>query len=134
MMIPGAEKLFQRIATAMADGIPEEWSAAEFHAVFFEECSKYEAEYVRQADGLVRGFQPTDDGSTAVRELRSAFGEAGRALWGRVWFTLQPDGSFNVRWGYDDCDASGNAVYDEAAEDRRSEHRRRRLTNTTPPR
>ena len=126
-MIPGIGPLYQRIADAMTTAIPEEWSVAEFHALFYDGSSTYEAEYVRQADGRAIGFQPANDGSRAIRELRKAFRLAGQPVWGRVRFILRADGSFNARWGYDGCDANGDLPFDEEAELRRREERRLRL-------
>src|SRR5262245_2593398 len=117
----------------MVDGIPEEWSTAEYHAIFHPDGSTYEAEYVRQVDDLPRGFQPAGNSSKIIRELRQRFREAGQPLWGRVWFTLRPDGTFNVRWGYEDCDANGNAIFDEETEVQRHNARHARLTRVQPP-
>lgn len=131
-MIPGIEPLYQRIADAMTTAIPEEWSVAEFHALFYEGSSTYEAEYVRQADGMAIGFQPASDGSRAIRELRKAFRQAGQTVWGQVRFILRADGSFKAQWGYDGCDANGDLPFDEVAELRRHEERRLRLVAGKP--
>lgn len=131
-MIPGIEPLYQRIADAMTTAISEEWSVAEFHALFYEGSSTYEAEYVRRADGRAIGFQPASDGSRAIRELRKAFRQAGHRVWGQVRFTLRADGSFNAQWGYDGCDANGDLPFDEEAELRRHEERRLRLVAGKP--
>lgn len=131
-MIPGIEPFFQRIANAIATAIPEPWTLAEFHALFFADGSTYEAEYVRQADGVARSFVPEDDGDRAVRELRKAFRQAGHPVWGQVRFTLRSDGSFNAEWGYEGCDANGDLPFDEETELRRHEQRQRRLIAGTP--
>jgi len=128
-LIPGIEPLYQRIADAMTAAIPEEWASAEYHAMFYAHGSTYEAEYVRP-DGVARSFAP--DGGRAIRELRRLFQQAGRPVWGQVWFLLRADGSFNARWGYDGCDANGDLPFDEATELRRHEERRLRLVAGKP--
>jgi hypothetical protein len=131
-VIEGIEPLFQRIADAMLATIPEEWSVAEFHATFFPDHSSYWAEYVRPSDGFARGFSPTSDGARAVREMREAFRQAGRPLWGQIRFVLRSDGTFNAHWSYEKCDANGDTIWDEEAERERWEAKLSRL-NAEPP-
>jgi hypothetical protein len=131
-LIPGIEPLYQRIADAMTTAIPEDWSAAEFHAMFHPGGSTYEAEYLRNADGRAISFQPASDGSRAIRDLRKAFLQAGQPVWGQVRFLLRADGSFKAQWGYDGCDANGDLPFDEDAEVRRHEERRLRLVAGRP--
>ena len=130
-MIPGVEPLYERIAEAMAAAVPEEWVSAEYQARFYADGSTYEAEYIRP-DGVARSFTP--DGGRAVRELRRLFKQSGRPVWGQVWFLLRADGSFNVRWGYDGCDANGDLPFDGTAELERHEERRLRLLAGLPRR
>ena len=131
-MIPGIELLYQRIADAMIATLPDGgWSSAEFHSLFYPDSSTYEAEYVRP-NGTAASFLPASDGDRAVRELRRLFGQAGQPVWGQVRFRLRPDGSFDVWWGYEGCDASGDLRFDEATESRRHEERRRRLIAGRP--
>lgn len=127
-MVEGIEAFYQQIAESMIEAIPEEWSVASFEAIFFPEGSVYEAEYTRKLDGKVRGFQPASGGSRAFRQLRKKFKDAEKPLWGKARFELRPDGTFNMNWGYDDCDRDGNALFDEEQERRRHEARRIRLT------
>lgn len=127
-MIDGIEAFYHRIAQAMIDALPDDWSVALFEAIFHPKGSVYEAEYVRASDGVARGFQPSSDGSKAFRQLRNKFQEAGQPLWGRACFTLRPDGTFNMKWGYDNCDARGFALFDADEELARHEARRQRLT------
>lgn len=75
---------------------------------------------------------PADGGDRAIRDLRKAFKQAGRPVWGEVRFILRADGSLNVQWGYDGCDADGNLPFDEEAELRRHEERRLRLIAGKP--
>lgn len=131
-MIPGIEPFFQRIANAITTAIPEPWTLAEFHAMFFADGSTYEAEYVRQADGAARSISPKDDGNRAVRELRKAFSQARHPVWGQVRFILRSDGPFNVEWGYQGCDVNGDLPFDEEAELERHEQRRLRLNAGMP--
>jgi hypothetical protein len=131
-VIEGIESHFQRIADAMLVAIPEEWSVAEFHAIFFPDFSVYEAEYVRPSDGVARGFPMTSDGDRAIREIREAFRQAGHPLWGQIRFVLRSNGTFNAYWGYEKCDANGDTIWDEEAELARREARWRRLTAEPP--
>ncbi|MBL8816783.1 MAG: hypothetical protein JNL58_12185 [Planctomyces sp.] len=57
------------------------------------------------------------------------FKGAGKPLWGRASFELTSNGKFNMKWGYEDCDNDGYAIFDEAIELRKSEERHRRLTS-----
>lgn len=127
-MIQGIEPIYQRLADSITAAIPEDWSEAKYEAIFYPDSSVYEAEYVRQSDGVARSFPPTKDGPRAFRELRTLFKKAGQRAWGRAIFELRSDGSFNMKWGYDDCDANGDCRFDEDEEVRRSEERHRRLT------
>ena len=127
-MIPRIEALYRQIAESMQAAIPEEWATAKFEAIFYLDCSTYEAEYTRKADGVSRSFQPADEGDRAFRQLREQFEQAGKRLWGRACFELRSDGTFNMQWSYDDCDENGDARFDEEEEIRRHEARHRRLT------
>ena len=71
-MIPGIELLYRQIAESLQEAIPEEWSTAKFEAIFYTDGSTYEAEYIRTADGVTRGFQPAAGGA------RVLFGNFGR--------------------------------------------------------
>lgn len=127
-MIEGIEEFYQRITQSMIDAIPEAWSSATFEAIFFDNHSIYEAEYVRTADRIAYSFQPASGGSKAFRELRKRFLEAGKKPWGRARFELLPDGKFQVRWGYDNCDENGFTLFDADQEFQRREANRKRLT------
>lgn len=129
-MIEDVEALYQQIAESMIEAIPEEWSSASFEAIFFPDGSVYEAEYTRTSDDKARGFQPTSSGSRAFRQLRNKFKEAEKPLWGKARFELRPDGTFGMKWDYDDCDDDGYARFDEEAELRRSEERHQRLSGS----
>jgi hypothetical protein len=129
-MIPGIEPLYQEIAESMLASIPEEWSTATFDVLFFSHSTAFEAEYTRKADGLARSFAPPRNGRRAFQRLRQLFKDAGKPLWGRATFELRPDGQFNIKWGYDNCDAQGNALFDEDEEVRRLEARQHRLSRT----
>lgn len=125
-MIKGIELFYQRIAESMIDGIPEEWSTASFEAAFFPDGPSFRAEY-KGADGVTRGFQPEAGGIKAFKELRKRFKAAGRPPWGRACFELRANGSFDMKWGYEDCDRDGYAIFDPEAERRRDEERLKRL-------
>lgn len=127
-MIEGDVAIYTRIAQSMSEAIPEEWSSAKIEAIFYSDSITFEAEYIRRADGKVRSFATTLDGDRAFRELRKLFKSSGRQVWGRACFELQPDGKFNLKWGYDNCDENGDTVFDEEQELRRWEERRQRLT------
>ncbi len=127
-MIDGIEPLYQQIAESMIAAIPEEWSSARFDVFFVPGSCTYEAEFVRAADSASRSFQPTDDGNRAFRQLRKKFKEAGKRVWGRASFELRPDGKFNMKWGYDNCDENGDTIFNEEEEVRRHEARLQRLS------
>jgi len=127
-MIEGIEQLYQEIAQAMIATLFEEWSSAKFEAIFYPTSSVFEAEYIRSVDGKARSFAPLDSGIEAIEQVRQLFQDAGRPLWGRASFELLPNGQFSMTFGYDGCDADGNAIFDEDQEVEREGARRRRLT------
>lgn len=127
-MIEGDAAIYSRIAQSMSEAIPEEWSSAKIEAIFYSDSITFEAEYIRRADGKVRTFATTLDGDRAFRELRKSFKSSGQPVWGSACFELQPDGKFNVKWGYDNCDGNGDTVFDNEQYLRRHEERRKRLT------
>jgi hypothetical protein len=127
-MIPGLEPLYQQIAESIENAIPEDWNTAKMDAVFFPDGSQYTGEYTRASDGVARGFATALAGERAFREIRKLFEESDQPTWGRASFELQSNGTFNMKWGYDDCDGNGFARFVEEQELRRSEERRQRLT------
>lgn len=127
-MVEGVEAFYQQIAESMIEAIPEKWSSAVFEAMFFPDGSTYEAEFTRKFDGKVRSFLPKDGGDRAFRQLRKKFKDAGKPLWGKARFDLRPDGTFNMKWGYEDCDEEGYLKFNEEAEFQRQEARSLRVT------
>ncbi len=127
-MIPGIEPLFQQIAESIESAIPEGWDTAKMEAVFFPESSQYTGEYTRASDGVARGFATTLAGERAFREIRKLFTESDPRVWGRASFELRSNGTFNMKWGYDNCDEDGFARFDEKEELRRREERHQQLT------
>lgn len=127
-MIDGIEPLYQVIAESIQQAIPEEWSTAVMEVIFHPQHSIYIGEYTRKADGIPRDFGTSQNANRAFREIRRKFKEAGKPLWGRAWFELHPDGKFNMKWGYDNCDENGDTPFNEEEEVKRHEERRIRLT------
>jgi len=127
-MIDGIEPLYLVIAESIPQAIPEEWSTATMEVIFYPHSSTYVGEYTRKADGVPRDFETSHSAQRAFREIRKKFKEAGKPLWGRAWFELQPDGRFNMKWGYDNCDENGDTRFDKKEEFKRHEERHRRLT------
>jgi hypothetical protein len=124
-MIP----FYQRLADSMNSEISEEWSSAIFEAIFFADGSIYEAEYVRTQDGKVVGFHTASDGPKVFRELRKLFKSQGKKLWGKARFHMSSDGTFDLKFDYDNCDPEGNAIFDEEQELARHIARHRRLSS-----
>jgi hypothetical protein len=128
-MLDGIEMLYQEIAESIQGAIPEEWTRARMDVIFYSDGSTYEGEYIRKADGKLRGFATSPSGERAFRELRRMFKESDKALWGQASFELHPDGKFKMKWGYDNCDENGDTIFNEEEELRRCEERRKRLTS-----
>lgn len=126
-MIEGIEPIYQRIANSMVDAIPDQWNAAKIEAVFYSDSSDYMGEYLTDS-GKVRSFEITTELSRAFREMRRKFKESSNSVWGQVSFELQSDGKFDLKWGYDNCDANGDTIWDEKEYHRRSEEYRLRVT------
>ncbi len=127
-MIDGIEPFYQQIAESIEEAISEKWTTAKMDVVFFSDASEYTGEYTRAVDGVARGFATTSAGERAFRELRRLFKECAQPAWGRACFELQANGTFNMKWGYDDCDENGFAGFDEEEKLRRIEERHQRLT------
>jgi hypothetical protein len=127
-MMVGLEALYQEIADAMKEAIPEEWSTARIEAIFYPECIQYDGEYTRKADGALRSFCTNERGERAFEELRNKFQEAGEPLWGQARFELRADGKFTMKWGYDNCDENGDTRFDVDELLKRAEDRHKRLT------
>jgi len=127
-MIEGLEQLYERIAKLIQEAIPEDWAMAKLEAVFYSDMSECIGEYTRASDGAARSFATGLAGQRAFRELRQRFKEAGQPLWGGAVFELSPDGKFNVKWIYDNCDEHGDTLWNEVDWRRRQEDRHRRLT------
>ena len=127
-MIEGIESLYQQIAEAIQEAIPEEWTSAKMEAIFYSDSSDYFGEYTNQADGKQRSFATAMVARRAFRELRKKFKASGKPLWGRACFELEPSGKFNLRFGYEDCDENGDTPFDGEKWLKRQEERRKRLT------
>lgn len=125
-MVEGIEQLYQQIADSIVEAIPEPWTEGKVEAIFYQGVIDFEAEY-RTPEGKVKGFVTQKSGDRAFRELRRKFKEAGHPVWGQACFELKPDGKFNMKWGYENCDANGNTIFNETAWSRRHEERRVRL-------
>jgi hypothetical protein len=129
-MINEAEPIYQRIADAIQSSIHEPWTSGKLEALFYPEASTYFSEYLRASDGVARSLEgDTFDAERAIRELRRKFKDEEKPLWGRFCFLLQPDGTFNVHFGYDDIDLNGDARYDKEEEAKRQKERFFRLSS-----
>lgn len=126
-MIDGIEEFYRRIAESMVGEIPEDWLSAKYEATFYPGSSMYEAEYVGKKEGKARNLSPAEDGEEAFHELRKLFKAAGKPLWGRAVFTIFPSGKFDMKFGYDECDEKGNAIYNREEKMRRVLDRAKRL-------
>jgi hypothetical protein len=126
-MIPNIEVLYERIADAMISSIPEDWATARIVAIFYADSITWEPEFQPRTGGL-KSFDVSMELTRAFEELRRKFKEAGKPVWGQAIFDLKPDGKFNMKWGYDNCDENGDTVWDEEEWLRRQEARRQRLS------
>jgi hypothetical protein len=127
-VIEGIETFYQQIADSIVEAIPEPWSVATVEAIFYPDSIDFEAEYTRESGGIA-SFATTLAGDRAFRDLRRKFKEAGQAVWGQARFDLRADGKFNMTFGYENCDESGNTNFDEDEWRRRQDERRKRLTS-----
>ena len=126
-MIEGIEPLYRRIADGIESAIREPWSSAFVEVAYFTEHSRYDGEYTG-ADGKATGsLEVVDDVRHAFDEARELFRLQGKLPWGRARFDLTSQGSFKMKWIYDDCDDQGFARFDEAKELKRARERRKRL-------
>ena len=126
-MIEGIENIYERLADAITKAIPVAWSSARSEATFFSDNIDLSGEFV-PVSGSPRSFKVSRDITKAFEELRRKFKEAGQPLWGQASFELNADGKFNMKWGYDNCDANGDTNWNEDEWRRRKEERRVRLS------
>jgi len=114
-MVENIEQLYQTIADLIVDNVPEEgWVDAKVKAVFHPGSISLRSDYMSTSRGGRRSFD-SDKGFEmfqAFRDMRKLFKDAGKPLWGRAVFYLEPDGKFKMDFDYDDCDENGNAIYD----------------------
>lgn len=126
-MVPGIEAFYELVANEMVKNIPSPWRQSRIDAIFYPENSEYHGEYVSQS-GKDRSFFVSDKVTRAIRDLRMRFKAAGQRVWGQLTFLLNPDGSFNVKWGYDSCDENGDTIWDPEEWSRQDKARSERLT------
>lgn len=122
-MIEGIEVVYQQIADTIVQLVPEPWREATVEVVCLPGGMHFEGTYRSEA-GKLRGFATSKNCHRAFRELRRKFEEAGQPIWGQAHFVLYSDGKFNMKWGYENCDANGDTLYDDEAWARRQEKRR----------
>lgn len=127
-MIDGLDSLYQQLAQSIHVAIKDDWISAQVDAIFYDESSSYFGEYVRKSDSALLSFATDFDGGSAIRQIRRKFSEAGKPLWGQFCFQLNPDGVFNVKFGYENCDNSGNTIFDAEEYQRQHDARRQRYT------
>jgi hypothetical protein len=115
-MIDGIEPFFQEIADSIQGAIQEPWSSASMEAIFYSDHIFYLGEYQPGVGGATKTFATERLGENAFVEIRERFRAAGQRLWGRARLVIHADGTFEVKWGYDDCDENGFARFEEQAE------------------
>lgn len=126
MMIEGIEGIYQRIADAIVDAIPEAWTFAKIEVVFYSDGSSLTGDYFTES-GKMKDVMVEEDPSEAFCEMRERFQDAGKPVWGQACFELHPNGKFNMILGYDDCDGNGDTIWDEEEHNRRQAERWQRL-------
>lgn len=126
-MIPGIEEFYQLIASEMVDQIPGPWRQATIEVIYYPSSSDYHGEYVHES-GEEFSVLVSETARLAVDELRRKFRDAGQRVWGQFHFKLHADGTFNVKWGYDNCLENGDTIWDPDEWDRRFDENYKRLT------
>lgn len=48
-------------------------------------------------------------------------------MWGQVTFEIEADGTFEMQFGYENCDGNGDTIFDEEEYVRRVQERMKRL-------
>jgi hypothetical protein len=118
-MIEGLDLLFEPIGKSIQDAIPDDWLIAWIDVVFYSEHARFWGEYLPSSGPPSKSFTTTRECRAAFEGIRQKFKDAGKALWCRAHFELQANGKFDMKWGYDGCDAAGFAKFDEEVELRR---------------
>ena len=127
-MIENIELIYDRIANAIIDEVPEEWEVATVTATFYPDGITWEPE-VKTPTGELLSFDVSMELTRAFRELRRKFKDSNKPLWGQASFIFQSDGKFNIKWGYENCDKNGDTIWDEQEWQRQQDERRIRLTS-----
>lgn len=128
-MIDGIEEYYQAIADSVLGSLRHDWTTAKLEVVFYPDGSQVTGEYARKSDGKTRDLGASIASLRAFSDLRNQFKKEQRPLWGRATFEMSADGKFNLKWGYDDCDENGFAIFDDEAAQRKFEERFKRLTS-----
>lgn len=126
-MIPGIEDFYQLVASEMVNEIPGPWRQATIEVIYYPKSSDYHGEYVTDS-GKDRSFPMSEATRLAVDELRRKFQSSGQRVWGQFSFKLLADGTFNVKWGYDNCLENGDTIWDPDEWERRFNENYKRLT------
>ena len=125
-MTPEIEEYYQQIAELIVEAIEEDWEQAKIDIIFFSGMIASYGEFI-SSDGKLRDFQTSWNIQRTFMELRAKFKESGKPVWGQATFEITSDGKFSMKWGYENCDANGDTVFDEEREHQREETRRLRL-------
>lgn len=115
-MIEGIEPIYQLIADSIQRTIPDSWATAWVEAIYFTEHISYSAEYTPSNGSAPKSFATERSGRRAFEQLREMFQNAGKPLWCGARFTIHSDGTFNMKWNYENCDGNGFARFDEKEE------------------
>jgi len=124
-MIPGIEAAYQVVAEEIEDALPGPWQHATIDGVYYPESEEFNGEFLNQS-GELECFRISIKVMKTFRQLREKFKKAGHRVWGQVSFRLYPDGTFNVKWGYDNCDENGTTIWDPDEWSRQQDERRDR--------
>ena len=114
-MIEGIEPFYQQIADAIQPALPPTWYRVWMDAIYYSDSMFYHAAY-QTHEGTCLSLPASMAAENAFDGMRALFARSGKIPWGRARFVIFSTGKFNLQLSYDDCDESGFARFDEAAE------------------
>lgn len=120
--MPGdLEPIYERIATHLRARLPAEFTHACFDAIFYNGGSDWYISYFTGGEERSYELEVDDKDCELGNSLRQQWIDAGELPWGRIRIQFYPDDCYETELSYDDCDDEGNAIFDEAEADARSE-------------
>lgn len=120
-MLEAPEPLCARLANHLRTRLPADFTHGWLDAIFYNGGSDWYVSYFSDNEETAHELEVDDEDCELGNALRQHWIDAGELPWGRARFHLLSDGNVELELSYDDCDEAGNAIYDEAESQARSD-------------